>query len=167
MGKIFKALAIFLLLVTIVGAGVMLYGVQMLTPKVEFARVETITASEAPELFEQTCAALDDGTFTGRFFAEQIDAASLEAEQCTFLRYSVRLRNRGFFPAEWISLTVIPKDGDLLMIGGADANVLAAGTQGDLSVTVLHEGDGVDLARTVDMVCYVFGQKISLAIDIQ
>lgn len=173
MGRILKALAILALLVTIAGAGAVLYGMEMLAPRIESAHVEMAGAKDALALFEQTRTALLDGTFTGRLFAgeENVSAADLDADRCTFLRYTVRLDNRGFFPAEWISLTVRPVSGadgrDVLMIGGADANVLRAGAQGDLSVTVLHEGTVEDAGRLIDVVCYVFGQRVAFAVEVR
>ena len=46
--------------------------------------------------------------------------------------------------------------------GAADdsRHVLAAGSMGDIQVTVLNRTNQPDTARTLRVTCYVFGQKI-------
>ena len=101
---------------------------------------------------------LEDGTFAGRVFG---DTQGLSAESCAFVTYTVRLSNRGFFPAEWISMEVVPREGtDILMLADTGAHVLGAGSRGDLTATLLCAGEGEDTGRQLTITCYVFGQKI-------
>ena len=162
MGRIMKALAIAALLVTILGAGALLYAINNLSPVVVQANVTLTTAQQAQDIFDMTAAQLADETFTGRVFG---DASGLNAQDCTFVTYTVRLENKGFFPAEWVSLDVHPAQGegaqDICQLDNFSANVLASRTQGDIAATMLTRGDVSNTQRTYTVTCYVFGQKIS------
>lgn len=161
MGKIMKVLAIVVLLVTIAGAGALLYAVNNLSPVVVQTGVVATPALEAQEIFDQATAQLASETFTGRVFS---GAAGLDAQDCTFLTYTVRLENKGFFPAEWVSLDIHPaSDGtsqDVCQLDNYSANVLTSRTQGDIAATVLTRGEGLH-KRAYTVTCYVFGQKIA------
>ena len=95
----------------------------------------------------------------------------MKAEGCPFVTAPVRVKNRGFFPAEWISLDVQPAEaqdgGDLLVLNNAGANVLSAGSQGDLSVTLLTTLSQPLVPRTIEVTCYVFGRKQTVYATVQ
>ncbi len=161
MGRFMKILAILALLATIAGAGAVLYGVNTLAPQVVQAAVAVTQAQSAADVFDDIAARLENGTFGGKVFGDTDD---LRAEECAFVTYTVRLQNRGFFPAEWISMELAePKDGDVLALPDDSRHALAAGSTGDMQLTVLRRAAGdeqVDTARTLRVTCYVFGRKI-------
>ena len=159
MYKAMKALAIVVLIVTIIGAGAVLYGINTLAPVVEQTGVLATPAAQAQEIFDSVMEQMGKGTFTGRVFGQP---GVLDAKDCTFLTYTVRLVNKGFFPAEWVSLDIGPIQGDLLQLDNVQANVLSSGSRGDLSATVLHTGDASQTQRNYIVECYVFGRKITL-----
>lgn len=163
MRGLLRGLAVAALLVTVAGAGVVLYGLSTMEPAVAMVSVTATPAQQAQETLNAVLAQLDEGTFGGAQFAT---ADGLNAQDCTFLTYTVRLQNRGFFPAEWVSLSIEPRQdeggSDVLQIGGDGAHMLAAGSSGDLSATLLRTGDAGDTARTLSIVCYVFGQRIAV-----
>ena len=162
MGKAMKILAIAALLLTIAGAGVVLYAVNTLTPVVVQSGVVATPAANAQEIFDAVGAQLANETFTGRVFA---DAAGLQAQDCTFLTYTIRLENKGFFPAEWVSLDIHPIRSetaqDVYQMDNYSANVLGSRTQGDITATVLCQGDAAKTGRSYTVTCYVLGQKIT------
>jgi len=162
MGRIMKALAIAALLVTIMGAGALLYAVNNLSPVAVMTNVTVTPAQQAQEIFDQAAAQLANETFTGRVFG---DTAGLDAQDCTFLTYTVRLENKGFFPAEWVSLDVHPVSDaaaqDVCQLDNYSANVLGSRTQGDIAATLLTRGDAANTQRTYTVTCYVLGQKIT------
>lgn len=165
MNRFLKILAIIVLLLTVAGAGAVLYGVTMFEPKVESVTVVATPAVQVPAVFEETMTQIAQGTFAGTQFAQ---AEGLREADCTFLTYTVRLANKGFFPAEWIMLQVEPwsHDGsgyDVLQLADARAHVLAANSEGDLSATILRAGDAGQTARNLRIVCYVFGQRVEVA----
>ena len=170
MNRVLRYLAIIVLIVTIAGAGVCLYGVKMMTPQVEQVTVAATAAQQVQETFDGVLAALDQETFTGRVYS---DTDGVSVQDCTFLTYTARLANKGLFPAEWISLTVLPRqegaDGsrDILMLPEDSARVLGAGSRGDLSATILTVGGQGETQRTLEVSCYVFGKKIAFQLDAQ
>ena len=167
MNRFLKVLAIAVLLVTVAAAGAVLYGMTMFEPRVESVSVVVTPAEEAQDVFDAAVSQVRLGTFAGRQFTA---ADELAISDCAFLTYTVRLRNRGFFPAEWIMLEVEPQqsaDGsarDVLQLADERAHVLGANSQGDLSATILRTGDAGDTARTLRIVCYVFGRKVETTV---
>lgn len=163
MSRVMKILAIVVLLVTVAGAGAVLYGLNTLTPQVEQVTVTQTPASETRDAFDSIVTRLAEGTFAGTVFA---DTDGLSAEECTFVTYTVRLNNRGFFPAEWITLDISMaqasdgEHGDVLQIGDSGAYVLAAGSRGDISATLLTTLPDAQTPRSLLITCYVFGQKL-------
>lgn len=78
-------------------------------------------------------------------------------EDCTFLTYTVRLKNKGFFPAEWISLELTEAaQNDVLILPDDSRHMLAAGSMGDIQVTVLNRTNQPDTARDAsrDLLCF-------------
>ena len=157
MGRIMKVLAIAVLLITIAGAGALLYAVNNLSPVVVQAGVVATPAWQAQDVFDAAAAQLVNETFRGRVFG---DAAGLTAQDCVFLTYTVRLENKGFFPAEWVSLDMHPEDGDVCQLDNYSANVLGSRTQGDIAATLLTSTDGTNTQRSYTVTCYVLGRKI-------
>ena len=125
---------------------------------------------QAQDVFDEAMDQLALGTFMGREFDAQ---PSLRAQDCTFLTYTVRLANRGFFPAEWIALVVTPRSGadgaagDVLQLADSGTYVLGAGSRGDLSATILTTLDAADTQRELEISCYVFGKKTAFTIAAQ
>ena len=156
-----KILAIFVLLATIAGAGAVLYGINTLAPQVVQTAVNVISAQDAADALDSLIGQLENNTFGGKIFGETGD---LRAEDCAFVTYTVRLQNKGFFPAEWISMELLnPAENDVLALPDDSRHALPAGSMGDMQLTVLRRAAGdeqVDTARTLRVTCYVFGRKI-------
>ena len=97
MRGLLKGLAIAALLVTVIGAGIVLYGLNAMEPVVLQVSVTATPATQAQETLGAVLSQVDNGTFGGTQFPP---ADGVSAETCTFVTYTVRLQNRGFFPAE-------------------------------------------------------------------
>ena len=164
MYKAMKVLAIIALLVTIAGAGLVLYGINTMTPEIEVVNVTITLAAQAQEIFDAVLSQVRDGTFTGRLYGE---TDGLQAQGCTFVTYGVRLNNKGFFPAEWVSLIIQPGKNesgyDVLQLDNSGGNVLSARSRGDIAATVLVAGDASNTQRNFDVTCYVLGQQTRIA----
>ena len=156
-----KILAILALLATIAGAGAVLYGINTFAPQVVQATASVTQAQNVADAFDSIVSQLESGTFGGKVFGETSD---LRAEECAFVTYTVRLQNKGFFPAEWISMELTdPADSDVLALPDDSRHALAAGSMGDMQMTVMQrvgENGQADTARTLRITCYVFGRKI-------
>ena len=68
MRGLLRGLAIAALLVTVTGAGVVLYGLSTMEPRVVQVSVTATPAQQAQETFDAVLAQLDDGTFAGTQF---------------------------------------------------------------------------------------------------
>ena len=99
-----KILAILALVATIAGAGAVLYGINTLRPQVVQTAASEMRAQDAADTFAALVSQLENNTFGGKIFGGTGD---LRAEECAFVTYTVRLKNRGFFPAEWISMELL------------------------------------------------------------
>ena len=164
MRKGLTILAIIMLAVTVAAAGGMLYGLKMMTPQVVSMTATTTAATQEAATYDAVRAQIDDGLFGGKVFIQE---GMPEAEACSFVTYTVRLENKGFFPAEWISLDVTPLEGDILQLENASANVLLSGTQGDVHVTMLTTLEPAQRERMITMECYVFGRKKTVRVQAQ
>ena len=168
MGKALKITAIAMLAVTVLAAAAVLYGMNTLAPQVVDASVACVPASSAQEAFDTAVSQAANGVFAGRVYG---DALSIDPQSASFVTYTVRLRNRGFFPAEWIALNVEPvaidAGQDVLAMESGGANVLASGAQGDLSATLLTTVANPQPPRTIEITCYVLGRKQTLHVQVQ
>ncbi|MFR8178403.1 MAG: hypothetical protein ACLVB5_15575 [Christensenellales bacterium] len=116
-------------------------------------------AQDAADTFAALVSQLENNTFGGKIFGGTGD---LRAEECAFVTYTVRLKNRGFFPAEWISMELLePAESDVLALPDDSRHALPAGSMGDMQLTVLRRTDAqTGAARVLRVTCYVFGRKI-------
>lgn len=169
MSKAIKVIAILALIVTIAGALVVLYGVNTLVPQAVQVSVAATPAAQAQDTFDAVMDQVAQGTFHGRILSE---TGGVTADQAAFLTYTVRLHNKGFFPAEWISVACAPREDvssdtrDLLQLDNYGANVLAGGSQGDIAATVLTTIDPQKTAALLEVTCYVLGEKKVFQVDV-
>ena len=161
MRRVLKIVAIAALLLTVAGAGALLYAMNTLAPQVVQMSVLVTPAAEAQAVFDETMAQLDAGAFAGKVYGS---TEGLSAEGCSFVTCTVRLTNRGFFPAEWITLDIVPAQsgGDVLELPDSGAYVLASGSTGDISATMLTTAQEPAANRACRVTCYVFGREIAL-----
>lgn len=170
MNKVIRILAIAALLATIAGACAVLYGVNTLVPEVVQVTVTATPAAQVRDTFDAIMAQTKAGTFAGRMLLGGEDIA---AEDAAFLTYTVRLKNRGFFPAEWISLQAPAREDvnagthDILQTDQYGANVLAAGSEGDIAATVLTTIDAANTYTVLEGSCYVLGEKKTFSVAVQ
>ena len=169
MNKTIKILAIAVLVITIAGAGAVLYAINTLVPQVVKVSVSAIPAVQAEDTFNAVIAAAGQETFTGRMLLGGLD---VRAEDASFVTYTVRLKNKGFFPAEWISLEAASREDvslgthDILQVDQYGANVLAPGAEGDIAATVLTTIDPSNTYTNIVGSCYVLGEKKTFSVTV-
>lgn len=170
MNKAIKILAIAALLVTIAGAGAVLYGVNTLVPQVVSVTTTVTPAVQAEDTFRAVMAQAEEGTFAGRML---LGGQDVSAEEASFITYTVRLKNRGFFPAEWISVEAASREDvsagthDILQTDQYGANVLAAGAEGDIAATVLTTIDPANTYTNLQISCYVLGENKTFSVTVE
>ena len=162
MNKAIRILAIAALLVTIAGAAAVLYAINNLVPSLVQVSTAVTPAAQVEDTFDAIMAQVAEGTFAGRLLGEGMDVS---AEEANFVTYTVRLKNKGFFPAEWISIQAAPREDvsagtrDFLQTDQYGANVLAAGAEGDIAATVLTTIDPTNTYTILEVSCHVLGEK--------
>lgn len=163
MRRALRIVAVAALLVTVAGAGVLLYAMNTLSPQVVQMSVLVTPATQAQHVFDETMAQLDAGAFSGRVYGS---TDGLNADSCSFVTCTVRLANRGFFPAEWITMDIVPvqnqSGSDVLELPDAGTYMLSSGSTGDISATVLTTAQDSAEGRVCRVTCYVFGREITL-----
>lgn len=156
MGRFMKILAILALVATIAGAGAVLYGINTLAPQVVQTAANVTEAQSVADTFDDMVTRLENGTFGGRIFGGTDD---LRAEDCAFVTYTVRLQNKGFSRRNGFPWSLVePKDGDVLALPDDSRHALAAGSVGDMQLTVLRRTDEEEQADTArdasrDLLC--------------
>lgn len=148
-----------LIAVTVIVLGVFGYGVYGLRVQPGEMTAVVTPASQAAEQFELLRTQLDEGAFTGRAFTQE---ALGNAEDYAFVTYTLRVKNVGFIPAEWITLLITPGTGDVLEMAPSNAQALGAMSEGDLKAVVLKKGDGNDNARAAQVTYYAFGRPYAV-----
>lgn len=148
--------------VTVVALALFGYGVYGLQMQVGEMTAVVTPATSAAEQFEALRAAMDNDSLTGRVYQKE---ALGNPEDYVFVTYTVRVKNVGFIPAEWIELVITPGAGDILEMDISDAQVLGARSEGDLKAVILQKGDGSDTARAAQVQYYAFGSPYAVSIN--
>jgi hypothetical protein len=151
-----------LIAVTIVALAVLGYGAYGLRVQPGTMSVAVTPAAQAIEQFEALRASVDEGSFTGRVF---VGEALSNPEEYVFVTYTLRVKNVGFIPAEWIELAVTPAGGDVLELDRDGAQALSAMSEGDLKAVVLQKGDGSDAQRAAQVTYYAFGRPYVIDVE--
>lgn len=153
--KYLAILSVLALIICLIGVG---YLYMTATVTVEATGVVAVEASTQPELFEQLRRQVETNSVLGTPFTSQPlgDAAGYQ-----FYTYTIRLRNNCFIPAEMVELQVTPMQGDVLQLGTAVTQPLAARSTGDLSVTILTDIN-MHAVREVNISYYMWGIPFNL-----
>jgi hypothetical protein len=119
---------------------------------------EVRLASGEPTVYGQLLADLQDAAFDGAKLQEgELGAAG--AYQ--FVTYSVRLRNNGLLPAEWIQLQIHTGEGDAVLYNEPRSFTLSPSASGNIARTVLMKADA-DVSRVASVTYYVYGHQFSI-----
>ncbi|GHU76678.1 hypothetical protein AGMMS49992_22770 [Clostridia bacterium] len=154
-----KRLAVILLIIAALAGSAALYLRLSAVLTVTDAYVEVHPAADSPAVYSDLQQKLSEGSFTGRILS---DADLTAPDGYEFLVYTVRLKNNGILPAEWIQLEIQPSVGlDVLQVGEPRGFSLAAFSTGALSGTLLSRTDG-DPARIVTVRYYVYGRLFTI-----
>lgn len=150
-----------LIAVTAIVLGVLGYGMYGLKVHNGQLRVTTLAATEATEQFEALRTKMDSDALTDRIYIKE---ALTNPEEYTFVTYTVRVKNVGIIPAEWIELVMVPQEGDVLQLDTGSAHALNAFSEGDLKATLLVKGEGNSGARTGKITYFAFGRPYEVRV---
>ncbi|MBR1709091.1 MAG: hypothetical protein IJ719_09720 [Clostridia bacterium] len=161
--RILKILAILALVITLLGAGTLLYTLETRTPKATETFPEIVNATADIARFEGYRNALEEERYAGRVFSSE---DLLDAGQYTFLNIRLRLANNCLLPMEWITAEVVPEEGDVLEARDQNPHVLNARSSGDLTLQVLTHQDTLGQGRRIKISYYILGQKYETEIQV-
>ena len=152
-----RVLTCILVLITLlVGAffGYCYYGAHM---EIEGVSASIVPATDAlgtyNEIKNQTAA----GSFLGTVYRE---ADFLMPESYSFLTLTVRMKNRGLLPQDWICIEVNPDNADIAMLYNDRTPTLSGSSRADFSATLLMR-EGASTSRTIAVTYYVLGVPFS------
>ena len=140
--------------------GYSLYAAELRVTRPE-ARV--VPAADMLAQFQALHRAVQERALLGRQFQQGPDD---DPSAYVFHIYTVRLRNDGLIPAEWVRLDVEPGPGDVLQAEGESAGHLAALSSGDMQLLVLAQ-HGATTARRLTLTYFVWGRAYSIPIDVR
>lgn len=123
-------------------------------------RVLTAGAADYPKVFESIQAVVGSGSAPQTF-----DASALgDASGYTMMDITLTLRNRGFFPAEWLHIDCAAQPGDIAVysLTGEGSDIPARG-EGQVNLKLLTTSASQQ-GRAVTVEYYVHGMKRVLEI---
>lgn len=154
-----RVLAMILVFITmLVGAffGYCYYGAQM---QIEGVATSSVQATEAMGTLADIESHMRNGSFLGVSFRE---AEFTEPAQYEFQTITLRMKNRGMFPMDWIQFEVQPGVADVLQLPQERTPTLGANSTGDFSADILTLS-GAETRHTVRISYYVLGRKITIS----
>lgn len=154
-----RVLAMILVFVTMLAGaffGYCYYGAQM---QIEGAAVSRVPATEAMGTLTNVQDRMRDSSFLGVSFRE---AELAEPALYEFQTITLRMKNRGMFPMDWIQFEVQPGVADVLQLPQERTPTLAANSTADFSADILTLS-GAELRHTVNISYYVLGRKITIS----
>ncbi len=153
-----KILAILVLAVTVAAAGFVLYEVRAMNLEVVATGIDAVPEAEAADYLAMIHTGVRTGTFGGRVFRDgEYDGEHL-------VHYHVRVANRSLMPAEWISVRIVPQEGDILEVLEEEPRVLSARSTGDLLTRVVSTSEST--ARDLVIEYWMLGRQRSLTVTL-
>ena len=156
MRRFLKVFAVLVLILTLAAAGVAAYGLIHFMPEAVSCQTTLLPTADYAQQKEEWFSQAENSTFPGSLAENWKD---LGDEELVFWQCTLRVRNDGFFPAEWIALEPQPLPGDVMILPDAQPKVLQSRSEGDLTVTVLCGEKAAGAQRSLVLSCYVLGRK--------
>ncbi|MBR1408895.1 MAG: hypothetical protein IJ573_08385 [Clostridia bacterium] len=156
MKRFLKVLAVLVLVLTLAAAGVAAYGWRHFMPEAVSCQTALLPSAKYAQQKQEWFSQAQDGVFQGALAENWKDFGD---EELVFWQCTLRVRNDGFFPAEWIALEPQPVPGDVMILPDAQPKVLQSRSEGDLTVTVLCSEKAAEAERPLVLSCYVLGRK--------
>ena len=153
-----KKLNLFLLFVLIVLIGIVVW---YFVGGALDAAVYSITApaSDHPEAYASIAGILSSGSAPQQVI---VDLPSIE--QCRLIDITVTLSNKGFFPAEWVDVTVEPASGDVAVYSlSGEGSDIPSRSSGQINLKLITTAPE-NASRTLHLSYYVYGMPRTLSI---
>lgn len=148
--RIFAFVLLGITLVVAAFFGYCYYGAQM---QIVGVAASLTPATEALGTYELVTGQMREGSFYGTVYQE---LEFTYPESYTFVSFTVRMRNRGLLPMDWIRIEVAPEENDILQLAADRTPSLAGGSTADFSTALLCRS-GADADRKITLTYYVLG----------
>lgn len=127
---------------------------------------DIMPASEVPDTFHTIRHQLDINAFTGDVLYPELQLSD-KPEDYAFLTLTVRMRNNGFLPQDYIRLQALNLSTDLLQLPAERTPSLNARTTADFQTTLLIPAENATAARGMRITYYVMGKPYEVALAAQ
>ena len=152
-----RFLAVFLVILTLLTGLFLGYCYQGTQMEIIGAAGTLTPAVEVLGTYNDVLAQLEDETFAGRRFTS---SDFLMPESYAFLTLTVRMKNGGPLPMDYIEIQVVPDPSDVLQLASDHTPTLRGGDTGEMSVVVLTR-TGASQERSVKVTYYVLGHPFT------
>lgn len=115
-------------------------------------------ATNAATTYEEIKQQIEINAFSGTSYVAE-PSLTTPAEYA-FLTYTVRMRNPGLLPQDYIRIEVQNLPGDLLQLAADRTPSLASHTTSDFSATILVPAGSTEAARSIRVTYYVLGRPM-------
>ena len=157
-----KAIAKFLTFVTILVILAGVYVVRTSELKVLPAAGVVESAADRAQAFESIIASARVGSDELEVYSNGLP---LEPDQYIFVTYTLKIRNMNALPAEWMSLSIAPQAGDILMIKPTVTDIPAFNEQ-LVTLVLLTDRTAASYARSATLTYFVYGHEITLPVQL-
>ncbi|MBQ9264754.1 MAG: hypothetical protein IJ189_11200 [Clostridia bacterium] len=158
-----KKIAIILLILLLLCAGVVGYGLFHTNLQVIAKGVQMVPASERPTEF----AALQEAVRNQSLLGTQLRSGELSgSENYSYYMYTLRLKNAGLVNAEMVEVQIAPIDGDVLFYGETTEVQIKPGETKDVWCVLLTQGNPHPV-RDIYVTYYLWGhpQEVKYTYD--
>jgi len=157
-----RALAWILLIVTICVGLLIAYTLYAAELKVELAEVRVVPAGGMVTEFQSLHRAVQERALLGKQFEE---GPADDPGAYDFHLYTVRLRNNGLVPADWVRLDVRPEPGAVLQSDSESAGEIPAMSAGEIQLVVLARR-GASAARQLSLTYFIWSRTYNIPVDV-
>ena len=149
-----KAFAKFLTVVTVLAALAACYIVWASDARVSVEGYRVESAADRPDSFAGIVAAARAGEQSIELFSGSPIGDS--ADQYVFVTYTLRVRNMGLVPFEWLELSLDNQEGDILLVKPTVSDVPAL-NQSLVSFTLMLDRNIANYERSATFSYYAYG----------
>ncbi len=120
------------------------------------------SAADRAQAFESIISSAAVGSSDLEVYA---DVLPENADQYSFITYTLRLRNMNALPAEWLQLSVAAQPEDVLMVKATVEDVPAF-SERLVTVVLLTNRSTVSFARSATLHYYVYGHEFTIPVQL-
>lgn len=127
-----------------------------------YAGINVASCADYQQTFDTIRDYATRGTSDVTVFTE---APGMDSGSYKFLTYTVDVRNLNVLGAEWMDLTIEPKEGDLVQVNSKVTDLSAFNSE-TMTVILLCDRSVTDLTRQATLSYYVYGRYYEIALTL-